>query len=137
VPPINQPGARSLFRVPWAEAGLLTLTAILVFLVALGSSRSLARVPATHNLLNIRPVLGDFFVVILGFLFVVFCLLVYLLFANVRRRRSEDLTEAPMDPAVPEPNAGPMGSEPFAWSKGSHCRGGRPVLPRLRFSGWP
>jgi hypothetical protein len=77
----------SFRKVGWVRAGLGALTAVLVFLVALGSSRSFARVSPTPALLDFSSIVGDVLIVFLGFLFIGFCVLAYYLLAGMGMRR--------------------------------------------------
>jgi protein-S-isoprenylcysteine O-methyltransferase Ste14 len=55
-------------------------------LIALGSGRSFAGVSPTRGLLDVRPALGDLFVVLTAVLVVEFVLLVYILVSSFKRR---------------------------------------------------
>jgi hypothetical protein len=83
------------------RAGLSILTALLVFLVALGANRSLARVSPTHSLLDIRSIIGDVFIVVLGLMFAGLCLLAYALLASIGRSRSGKEEEDHTRPSAP------------------------------------
>jgi hypothetical protein len=81
------------------QVSLVVLTAVLVFLVALGSHRSFARLSPGRSLLDIRPVLGDLFVILLAVLVVEFCAVVYLLVTRFRRTGlGVEGARAPSDP---------------------------------------
>lgn len=72
---------------------LVIVSAALVSLVAMGSSRSVARISPAQRLLDVRPALGDLFV-LLGAVLVVECaLLVYVVLTSFQRRSREDLGE--------------------------------------------
>jgi hypothetical protein len=70
-----------------------------VFLVALGSRRSFANVSSSRALLDIRIVLGDFFVILGAVLVAEFCLLVYVWVSHVRKRRSGADTDEGLRPS--------------------------------------
>ena len=84
MPHTAQQGQRK--SAPSKQAWLTALTAVLVFLVALGSRRSFANVSSSRALLDARVVLGDL-LVILGAVFVAeLVVLVYLWVSYLRRR---------------------------------------------------
>jgi hypothetical protein len=72
-------------RLGRLQVSLVVLTAVLVFLVALGSRRSFARLGPGRSLLDVRPALGDLFVVLVAVLAVELGVVLYLLFRSFRR----------------------------------------------------
>jgi phosphatidylglycerophosphate synthase len=82
----TQQGSRrsSLSRHAWLTA----LTAILVFLVALGSRRSFANLSDSGALLDVRVVVGDLLVLLGAVVVAEFCLLAYLWVSYLRSRRA-------------------------------------------------
>ena len=83
-------GSRSprSFRPP--QAWLVVLTAGLVFLIALGSGRSFARISPARRLLDVRPAVGDLLVLLVAVLVVEFGLLVYVLLSYFKKRSPDD-----------------------------------------------
>ncbi len=79
---------RLLFRPP--QAWLVVLTAGLVFLIALGSGRSFARISPARRLLDVRPAVGDLLVLLVAVLVVEFGLLVYVLLSYFKKRSPDD-----------------------------------------------
>jgi hypothetical protein len=79
---------------------LAVVTAGLVFLVAVGSSRSSGRI-SSHGLLDFNSVLGDLTVVLLGLLVVAVCLLAYVLMLSLRRPTAGDDLTNPGPSSVP------------------------------------
>jgi hypothetical protein len=71
------------------QVWLVVLTAGLVFLIALGSGRSFARISPARRLLDLRPAVGDLFVLLVAVLVVEFGLLVYVLLSYLKRRSSD------------------------------------------------
>jgi len=88
VPRRAQSGSRRSFRS--LQVWLVILTAGLVFLIALGSGRSFARLSPARHLLDVRPAIGDLFVLLVAVLIVEFGLLVYVLLSYLKRRRPDD-----------------------------------------------
>jgi Domain of unknown function (DUF4129) len=76
--------------LPWRQLRLAVLSAGLVFLVALGSGRSFARISPARRLLDVRPAVGDLFVLLVAVLVLEFGLLVYVLVSRFHRRSSDD-----------------------------------------------
>jgi hypothetical protein len=66
---------------------------VLVFAVALGSSRSLARVGGPGHVLNAQPIVGDLGVAFAALALAVLAVLVYALWGGRRRKRRDDEPE--------------------------------------------
>jgi heme/copper-type cytochrome/quinol oxidase subunit 2 len=71
------------------QAWLTALTAVLVFLVALGSRRSFANVSSSRALLDARVAFGDLLVILGAVLVAEFVLLVYVWVSYLRRRNAD------------------------------------------------
>jgi hypothetical protein len=88
------------YRV-WVSTGLTIAAAALVFLVALGSGRSLGAVSPTRNGPSSGLVAGDLFVVLLGVFFVGVCLLAYVLLTGIRWPRFSPEADDQPRPIMP------------------------------------
>jgi hypothetical protein len=95
--------ASRLRFLPWRQLWLVIVTAGLVFLIALGSSRSFAHISPARRLLDVRPALGDLFVLLAAAIVVEFGLLVYVLLSSFAKRSLGD--------------AGPEGVQGSPWQR--------------------
>ena len=86
-------GPRSRTPFPVRHLVLPLVTGALVFLVALGSARSFGRLPEGHRLLDLRPMLGDFVVLLFTVLAVEAAALAYYLSRYLRGSRSTPRAE--------------------------------------------